>query len=519
MTASMEMQGPRNNDVQDDSHLGKSAVDLVESTEGSIPTTYADAVASRISKAHRDYLMERHGTLELDPIPSMDPADPYNWSSWKKLANLVLVAFHACMGTFAAAGIIPAYATIAELYGVTVQRASYLTSLQIAILGGAPLFWKPLSNRYGRRPIFLISLLCSLVCNVGCAKSTSYASTAACRAIQAFFISPASAIGSAVVMETYFKKDRARYMGVWTLLVTLGIPLGPFIFGFVAYRAGYVWIYWTLAIVNGVQFILYLFLGPETRYVGSNVDPNQASWKREYLSLRRIDPAPFSWFEFVKPLTMVMSPCVMIPAAAYAMVFCLSNVLATVEVPELLQEKFELNTEQLGLQFLGPIIGSLIGEQLGGSLSDVWMNMRAKRTQRKPEPEFRLWLSYIGFACSIVGIIVFLVCTQQSSEGHWNVAPIVGIAIGAGGNQIVTTVLITYAVDCYPTEAASVGVCITFVRQIWGFLGPFWFPPMFETVGVAASSGVGCALIVGVSVIPTLCLQWMGRNWRPDVNA
>ncbi|KAI9038372.1 putative MFS transporter [Aspergillus affinis] len=516
MTASMEMQRHVHaDDNEGTSQPGKADVDLVESTEAGIPTTYADIVASRLSKPHRDYLMERHGTLELDPIPSLDPADPYNWPGWKKLANLLLVAFHACMGTFAAAGIIPAYATISEEYGVSIQRASYLTSLQIAILGGAPLFWKPLSNRYGRRPVFLTSLVCSLVCNVGCAKSTDYASTAACRALQAFFISPASAIGSAVVMETYFKKDRAQYMGVWTLLVTLGIPCGPFIFGFVAYRAGYEWIYWVLAIVNGVQFILYLFLGPETRYIDSNVDPKQPSWMREYVLLRRIDPTPFSWFEFVKPLTMFMYPSVIIPAAAYAMVFCLSNVLATVEVPELFQEKFGLNTEQLGLQFLGPIIGSLIGEQVGGRLSDVWMNRRAKKTQNKPEPEHRLWLSYIGFALSIVGIIVFLVCTQQAKQGHWTVAPVVGIALGAGGNQIITTVLITYAVDCYPQEAASVGVFITFVRQIWGFLGPFWFPPMFESVGIAASSGVGCALIVGVSVIPTIILHWRGRAWRP----
>lgn len=164
--------------------------------------------------------------------------------------NLILVAFHACMGTFTAAAIIPAYSDISEELGVSLQDASYLTSLQIAILGGAPLFWKPLSNRYGRRPIFLLSLICSLVCNIGCAKSTSYASLAACRALVAFFISPASAIGSAVVMETTFKKDRARYMGVWTLMITLGVPIGPFIFGFVAYRAGYHWIYWILAMVS-----------------------------------------------------------------------------------------------------------------------------------------------------------------------------------------------------------------------------------------------------------------------------
>lgn len=154
------------------------------------------------------------------------------------------------MGTFMASAIIPAYSTIAEDFGVSLQRASYLTSLQIAILGGAPLFWKPLSNRFGRRPIFLLSLICSLICNVGCAKSPGYASTAACRALAASFISPASAIGSAVVMETTFKKDRARYMGVWTLMVTLGVPSGPFIFGFVAYWVGYRWIYWVLAMVG-----------------------------------------------------------------------------------------------------------------------------------------------------------------------------------------------------------------------------------------------------------------------------
>ncbi|KAL2821759.1 major facilitator superfamily domain-containing protein [Aspergillus cavernicola] len=519
MPASMEMQStcPAEgvSETGTSQRVPKDAVDLVESTEAGIPSIYADVVASRLSGAHRDFLMERHGTLALDPIPSMDPADPYNWPSWKKMSNLILVALHACMGTFAAAGIIPAYETFAEEFGVTIHQVTYLTSLQIAILGGAPLLWKPISNRYGRRPVFLISLICSLVCNIGCAKAPDYASTAVCRALQAFFISPASAIGSGVVAETFFKKDRAKYMGVWTLLLTLGIPSGPFIFGFVTYRAGARWIYWVLAIINGVQFILYLFFGPETRYIGSNEDPKEPAWKREYVQIRRIDPTPIHWTEFIKPLGLSLRPCVMIPACAYSMIFLLSNILATVEVPSLLQEKFGLNAEQLGLQFLGPIIGSLIGEQLGGRTSDLWMNMRAKRSHRSPEPEYRLWLSYFGYACSIIGIIVFLVCTQQAKQGQWNVSPIIGMAIGAAGNQLVTTILITYAVDSHPEDASSVGVCITFVRQIWGFLGPFWFPGMFDTVGVAASAGVCVALMVGVSVLPTIFLQWKGRSFRP----
>lgn len=171
---------------------------------------------------------------------------------------------------------------------------------------------------------------------------------------------------------------------------------------------------------------------------------------------------------------MAKYPNVMIPACAYAMVFLFASVLITVEIPQLFAAKFHFNAQQLGLQFLGIIIGTVIGEQLGGFTSDWWMSRRAKKLDARPAPEFRLWLSYIGYLVSICGLVVFLVRIQQAPEGKWNVTPVVGAAIAAAGNQIVTTVLITYAVDCFHEEAASIGVFITFVRQVWGFIGPFW---------------------------------------------
>lgn len=36
-----------------------------------------------MSNEHRDYLIKRHGTADLDPLPTMDPADPLNWPAWK----------------------------------------------------------------------------------------------------------------------------------------------------------------------------------------------------------------------------------------------------------------------------------------------------------------------------------------------------------------------------------------------------------------------------------------------------
>lgn len=61
----------------------KTDIDLVESAGAGQAATYEESLVARLPKAHRDYLLERHGTLNLDPIPSMGPADPYNWPEWK----------------------------------------------------------------------------------------------------------------------------------------------------------------------------------------------------------------------------------------------------------------------------------------------------------------------------------------------------------------------------------------------------------------------------------------------------
>lgn len=169
---------------------------------------------------------------------------------------------------------------------------------------------------------------------------------------------------------------------------------------------------------------------------------------------------------------MAAKPCILLPAVAYAMVFLFGSVLTTILIPQLFPEEFDFNTQQVGLQFAGLVIGSVLGEQVGGWASDRWMLARSHKAQVQTQPEFRLWLSYIGYALTICGVWVFL--GQVERIKTYNVTPTVGAAIAAGGNQIVTTVLITYAVDCDRLEAASIGVFITFVRQVWGFIGPFW---------------------------------------------
>ena len=69
----------------------------------------------------------------------------------------------------------------------------------------------------------------------------------------------------------------------------------------------------------------------------------------------------------------------------------------------------------------------------------------------------------------IIGLVVF--CVQVDKIKSYDVTPIVGIAIAAFGTQIITTIMVTYAVDCHHEHAASIGVFINLVRSTWGFIG------------------------------------------------
>jgi hypothetical protein len=110
--------------------------------------------SNTITSDHEAYILQRHGTLDLIPMPTSDPADPLNWPSWKvrirrrrtrgdggvclltfhaqKNLNLALIAFHGLMSTGCAVAVVPAFQTFSRLYHTTLTNASYLGSAQVS---------------------------------------------------------------------------------------------------------------------------------------------------------------------------------------------------------------------------------------------------------------------------------------------------------------------------------------------------------------------------------------------------
>ncbi|KAJ6147159.1 hypothetical protein N7497_009141 [Penicillium chrysogenum] len=476
--------------------------------------------------------LEASAHLEDVSIATSDtqaPEAPINWPAWKRNAQILMVAIHSMVCVFMAAGIIPGYESMAEEYKITVPQASYLTSVQILILGIAPFFWIPITMRYGRYHIFMFSVLGTMVCNIGGVFCKTFGTQMATRAIAAWLISPPLGIGSGVVTELCYPEERARKLGWWTLLITIGIPGGAFINGFVVQHLGVAWIFGIFAIINGVQFIAYVLFGDETLYV-KDVSVSQKpsnGWSR-FIPCR-LDPRPFELQSFIAPLFLGRFPRILIPGIAYGVEFAYANIAIIVETPLIFGEKFHFNAQQVGYQFVSIIIGSVIGEQLSGPMSD-WFLRFLQRRNGHTIPADRLWLSYIGYGTVFTGLLVWGFQLEKATT--WNVTPCIGMAIAAFGNQVLTTILISFAVDSHKEHSASIGVFINLCRQIYGFVGiqkfqlwfkmhadwcgPFYFPDMYANLGLSGAAGVMCGIIAVVSLTPVLLIHSIDTKRQPQ---
>ncbi|KAJ3921618.1 major facilitator superfamily domain-containing protein [Lentinula edodes] len=189
------------------------------------------------------------------------------------------------------------------------------------------------------------------------------------------------------------------------------------------------------------------------------------------------------------------------------------HVLLTVQIPALLGQKYHLNTQQIGMQFVAPFLGALLGEPFAGIGSDKWMQYRVKRANGKREVEWRLPFAIPGFFIAILGLMVLGVCLQNTRSGVWNIAPDIGSAIALFGQQIVTTVCTTYAIESQPEHTGQAALLVALIRQTYAFTGPFYFTDQFDAMGIVRACGLLSGLIaIGMSFV--LACMVFGKSWR-----
>ena len=109
---------------------------------------------------------------------------------------------------------LPALPGMGDYFQVTAGTANLTLILFFIFFSAGILFWGPLSDRYGRRPVLLVGLSLYFAASAACALSGDIWHLIFFRILQAVGGSAASAVASAMVKDVYEGRRREWVVGI-----------------------------------------------------------------------------------------------------------------------------------------------------------------------------------------------------------------------------------------------------------------------------------------------------------------
>lgn len=341
--------------------------------------------------------------------------------------------------------------------------------LSLFVLGISlgPMFLSPLSEFYGRRPIYLVSWSMYVIWIIPQAVARNIATVLVARFLDGFAGSAFLAVSGGTVGDLFARQELQAPMLMFSLAPFVGPSIGPLIGGFINYNADWRWTYYVLLIWGFAILVSIVFLVPETYREFSHqflakcelwggmsftntihLDPilikNKASkMRKDTADERWMAPNEKSQKSVISAVShSLLTPFQLLIFEPMCLNLCIfSAILLGIlylffgAFPLVFRQIYGFNLWQVGLTFLGILIGML----LAACLDPVWHRIRARLVDKlsqetgvegSSEPEFRLPPAILGSILVPAGIFMF--GWSSYPWVHW-IVPIIGSAIfGAG---------------------------------------------------------------------------------------
>jgi MFS family permease len=133
---------------------------------------------------------------------------------------------------------------VAQTYHVSIPDVALTTGLYMMGLGLGSVVASPTAILYGKRPVYLVSIILYIGSAVWCAVSPNYSSLVVARVFMGFAVSPAECLPSATIAEIFFLHERAYRLGIYTLLLLSGKNLVPLVSAAVIQGISWRWVFW-----------------------------------------------------------------------------------------------------------------------------------------------------------------------------------------------------------------------------------------------------------------------------------
>jgi MFS family permease len=175
--------------------------------------------------------------------------------------------FFVFMSNYITVSISPLLITIITNFDVSLTKASYLLTVNLLFLGLGNLFWIPLSEKIGKRPVLIVCSGLFFISTIWAAVAGSYGSLLGARIVQGFAASVSEGMGPVIVGDIYFLHERGLWVGVNLLAFTIGTSLGGIFSGLIAdANPDWHWVYWHQVFLTGALFVITVLFQAETNF-------------------------------------------------------------------------------------------------------------------------------------------------------------------------------------------------------------------------------------------------------------
>ncbi|KAM0365339.1 hypothetical protein ACHAPK_009565 [Fusarium culmorum] len=476
--------------------------------------------------------------------PTDDPRDPLNFATWKKIAALLVASLYAFVANYTSGVIAPAFQLWPMIFPKdprSLSELSTLMAINVLFLGAGNIWWVPLSNWMGRRPVLIIATLLLTFSTLWCGLATSYNSLLAARAFQGMGGAAADSVAPALVGDMFPVHQRGRAMAIYTIMLVVGPLAGGISGGYIAFQQGWKMIFWIGLALSAACVVGVIFFVPETLYtrnapiegVPHSESEKQAQFgNNEHVEDKQVTVSeqqttkPFTYIQslgFIKPRGSLLKQFIQpwrtlaLPGTWVVMLHYAGLVGGIVSIstigPQLVAGPPYLWKENAGLINIGALIGGIIGYIYTYMLADGQLIKKAsKKRHGVAEAEDRLPTLFFPLFVATAGFLVFGFCAQHPGGNMW-----VGLQFGYGmltfGLMQVPSVGFNYLIDSYHSLAADCFTMVTILRAIIAFAWTFFVADWIHQKGSAEPFGI-FGLLMGIFSLLTVPLWLFGKRMR-----
>lgn len=172
-----------------------------------------------------------------------DPENPMNWPASKKYGILAILSFLTLITPLGSSMFAPGVPQVMrDFHNSSVTLATFVVSIYILGFAFGPLFVAPLSEMYGRLPVYNGGNILFLIFTICAAVSKSMGMLIGSRFLQGLAGSTPITIGGGTIADCMPIEKRGRVIAIWSMGPLLGPVIGPVAGGYLTQAAGWRWV-------------------------------------------------------------------------------------------------------------------------------------------------------------------------------------------------------------------------------------------------------------------------------------